>query len=384
MVMGKQHGFPQSSQSPQIISKREYTRLTKPIHFAAYRGSATAGTLKTSLIPFVAREIHRLDTDSSPEKINGAIKAGFTKLDDTILDAGKAALLNADPCDATTMSALAPAIAGSCALLSIFDPGSSTLRVASVGDSRAVLGSYAGVVAKGEECSNHGSVYEAKALSKDQNAENKEEVSRIKAAHPGEEEGDLFEWGRFLGIMVTRAFGDHRWKWNAELVEKVYLDFLGHQAKPGIQTPPYLTAEPVVTCTPVSARDFVILASDGFWDHVATEDAVRLISEWLEKRKLRSLRARYGDSAGDITTPNNAGAQLDLDFDEQGFAAWKTLPQHFIIEDLDNAAVHLLKNALGGNRRNLFVASTMLGPPQSRSIRDDIAVQVLFFKQDTI
>ncbi|KAJ2975369.1 hypothetical protein NQ176_g5560 [Zarea fungicola] len=184
--------------------------------------------------------------------------------------------------------------------------------------------------------------------------------------------------------MVTRAFGDHRWKWDAELVEKVYLEFLGHQAKPGIHTPPYLTADPVVTCTPVSARDFVILASDGFWDHVAAEDAVRLIAEWLEKRRQQSVRASCCDGPGKNTTMGNAGSRLDLDFDEQGFAAWKTLPQHFIIEDLDNAAVHLLKNALGGNRRNLFVATTMLGPPQSRNIRDDIAVQVLFFKQDTI
>ncbi|TQV92813.1 protein phosphatase 2C [Cordyceps javanica] len=362
--------------------------------YDGHGGSATAKTLKASLIPFVSREIHRVGRDAAPEKMSRAIKTAFTKLDDAILDAGKAALLSGNkPCDGAVMSALAPATAGSCALLSVFDPESSTLSVASVGDSRAVLGSHSADRAKGEghgssrSSSNGIGVYEARALSEDQNAENHDEVSRIKAAHPGEEDGDLFQGGRFLGIMVTRAFGDHRWKWDAELVGKAHLEFLGPQARPGVRTPPYLVAEPAVTCTPVSARDFVILASDGFWDHVSTDDAVRLVARWLEQKKKRSEQGRLaaghgGDDDGVVenATPGGAGAQLDLDFDEDGFAAWKTLPQHFVVEDMDNAAVHLLKNALGGNRRNLFVASTMMGLPHSRNIRDDIAVQVLFFQ----
>lgn len=283
-------------------------------------------------------------------------------------------MVNAEPCDPDTMSSLAPAIGGSCALLSIFDPESSSLRVACVGDSRAVLGSH-----KIDEDGSSSS-YEARALSEDQNVENKDEVSRIKAAHPGEDDEVLFKWGRFLGIMVTRAFGDHRWKWDPELIERVYLDFLGSQGKSGILTPPYLTAEPVVTCTPVSTRDFVILASDGFWDHITAEHAVQLVAEWLDKKLLQKLQGRIGDAV-ENTTPKNPDTKLDLDFDEDGFAAWKTLPQHFAIEDMDNAAVHVLKNALGGNRRNLFIASTTAGQPLSRSIRDDIAIQVLFFQE---
>lgn len=351
-------------------------------------GSATAKALKSSLIPFVSRAIHRVDKASPPDTIDDVVKSVFTKLDDTILEAGKSALLKAEPCDADAMSALAPAIAGSCALLSIFDPVSSTLRVANVGDSRAVLGSYRDAAARKVGDDGNSSIYEAMVLSEDQNAENEDEVSRIKAAHPGEKDEDLFQWGRFLGIMVTRAFGDHRWKWSAELVNRVYLEFLGHQAKDGILTPPYLTAEPVVTRTAVSARDFVILASDGFWDHVATDHAVRLVAEWLDKKQQQDrlgggrpgYNATYGDKTAANVAASDMGARLDLDFDEQGFAAWKTLPQHFVVEDMDNAAVHLLKNALGGNRRNLFVASTMMEQPLSRNIRDDIAVQVLFFQ----
>ncbi|KAJ4152731.1 hypothetical protein LMH87_009254 [Akanthomyces muscarius] len=123
--------------------------------------------------------------------IDCAVKWAFIKLDNTILDAGQAALLDADPCDATAMSVLAPAIAGSCVVLSIFDPETKTLRVASVGDSRAVLASHNRDMATGERNSNS-SAYEPGALSEDQNAENKDEVSRIKAAHPGERGEELF------------------------------------------------------------------------------------------------------------------------------------------------------------------------------------------------
>lgn len=331
------------------------------------RGSATAVTLRGSLIPFVSRELHRVGKDAAPDKVDDAIGSAFIKLDNAILGNAKAVLIRADPCDPAAMSALAPATAGSCALLSIFDRRSSTLRVACVGDSRAVLG-----FNKGDSGI---SAYEAKALSEDQNADNKQEVARIKAAHPDETDQDLFKWGRFLGIMVTRAFGDHRWKWAPELAEKVCQEFLGPQPKEGILSPPYLTAEPVVTCTSVSAKDFVILASDGFWDHVAAEHAVLLVEEWLAKKKERHDRKDQNDDGA----ANTMDGTLDLDFDEDGYAGWKTLPQHFAVEDLDNAALHLLKNALGGNRRNLFVAATMMGLPLARNMRDDIAVQVLFF-----
>lgn len=109
-----------------------------------------------------------------------------------------------------------------------------------------------------------------------------------------------------------------------------------------------------------------------------------MIAEWLESRKQQGRFASYGQGAAKNTTPEEASAELNLDFDDDEFAAWRNVPQNFVIEDVDNAAVHLLKNALGGNRRNLFVASTMMGQPLSRSIRDDMAIQILFFQQDFV
>jgi serine/threonine protein phosphatase PrpC len=77
-----------------------------------------------------------------------------------------------------------------------------------------------------------------------------------------------------LGIAVTRAFGDHRWKWDNEFIKAVQHKFWGTAPRPGSKSPPYMTAEPEITETEVVRRepgdgkgksDFMILASDGTW-----------------------------------------------------------------------------------------------------------------------
>jgi pyruvate dehydrogenase phosphatase len=50
------------------------------------------------------------------------------------------------------------------------------------------------------------------------------------------------------------------------------------------ETPPYMTAEPVVTETDVNTGprgDFLVMASDGVWDHISSEDAVECIARWI-------------------------------------------------------------------------------------------------------
>lgn len=49
------------------------------------------------------------------------------------------------------------------------------------------------------------------------------------------------------------------------------------------------------------------------------------------------------------------------------------------LEDLDNVAVHLLRNACGGNHTELLEGMLAFQPPFSRQARDDMAVQVLVF-----
>ena len=83
------------------------------------------------------------------------------------------------------------------------------------------------------------------------------------------------------------------------------------------------------------------------------------------------------------TTTYSSPSQLVGDDDtyydeEERTLKWRVSPKHFIVED-DNAGIHLIKNVLGGNRRELFNGVMTVQPPLSRQVRDDITVHVVFF-----
>jgi pyruvate dehydrogenase phosphatase len=49
-----------------------------------------------------------------------------------------------------------------------------------------------------------------------------------------------------------------------------------------------------------------------------------------------------------------------------------------VIED-NNAATYLLKNSFGGKQRQLFTGILTAHASLSRSMRDDVTIQVIFF-----
>jgi len=56
-----------------------------------------------------------------------------------------------------------------------------------------------------------------------------------------------------------------------------------------LKTLPYLMAEPVVTTKlelgkGEGKQNILTLASDGFWDHISNEQAVKLARVWMESR----------------------------------------------------------------------------------------------------
>ncbi|KAK6211470.1 protein phosphatase 2C [Colletotrichum tabaci] len=335
--------------------------------YDGHAGWATSLLLQSALIPAVSSSIARLGRDTDDAAVGAAIVGAFTDLDDLIMSNAVKAVegLKAgtvEPADSRVMAAIAPAIAGSCALLSVFDPATSTLRVACTGDSRAVLGSLAPGAAS----------YSALELSKDQTGRNEDEFRRVSSEHPGEDGILDKKSGRLLGIAVTRAFGDHRWKWTEDFIKHIHQNFFGTSPRPKYATPPYMTAAPVVTTTKIRGPDFAILASDGLWDHMSSENAVECVSQWIAAKKAgektpRDKLARTPRAPSGFETSG-------------GWPTWSATPEHFVVEDLDNAAVHLIKNALGGNRRTLFTGAALAYPPLSRSVRDDITVQVIFFQ----
>ncbi|OAA53554.1 Protein phosphatase 2C [Cordyceps fumosorosea ARSEF 2679] len=331
--------------------------------YDGHAGWACAEVLRNKLIPYVSAMLAPLAPDAAGDAVDTAIQQAFCRLDDQIMAAGRAAVTDTtSPVDAAAMSALAPAIAGSCALMAVYDTQTSTLRTAVTGDSRAVLGSWSSATG----------THAASALSADQTGFNADEVARLDAAHPGEKSAILDDkTGRLMGLAVTRAFGDHRWKYEQALVERLQKRFAGYAPRKASATPPYLTARPEVTTTRgVKGEDFVVMASDGLWDVISNEDAVACVAQWLQARK-----GRKGNKGGQVVREAN------WKYDEEGWASYKATPEYFAVgEDLDNAAVCLLRNALGGTRRSIVQGLVTTTTPLSRSVRDDITIQVIFFK----
>jgi pyruvate dehydrogenase phosphatase len=327
-------------------------------------GWSTSDVLAHSLIPYVARElkqVSKFDTDNlnSPE-VEKAIKTAFLRLDDGIVFNGLNALRDAKS-NTEALCRIGPARAGSCALLAMFDPATYNLRVACTGDSRAVLGRCTDEV--NEE-------WAAIPLSEDQTGFNQAEVRRITAEHPGEDNIIDPDTGRILGLAVTRAFGDCRWKWPAESLADCEERFWGQRPRPNYTTPPYLTAEPVVESIKVQSGDFLIMASDGFWDQISSEDAVKCVKLWVKAK-----------SSGQITpgmlSPDDSSTSTASDAATGLPNEWKSTPEDFVVED-ESCATHLVKNALGGKRRDLFCSAMSVNAPESRSVRDDISVIVVF------
>ncbi|PYH93256.1 protein serine/threonine phosphatase 2C [Aspergillus ellipticus CBS 707.79] len=339
--------------------------------FDGHAGWQTAELLKDQLLPHVRHSLgHNITPPPSnhdplpptDESIQRAIKQGFVTLDDAIIKPALNIFHSQDPLQ-NKIKTLAPAYAGSCALLSMYDPRTSTLHVACTGDSRAVLGQ-----------KRPDGTWHAIPLSIDQTGYNEDEVARLSAEHPGEEE-TIVKDGRVLGLAVSRAFGDSRWKWPLDFQEQVKRGFYAPAPltpRYEVQTPPYLTAEPVVTSTKIdpSTPSFLIMATDGMWDMLSSQQGVELVGQWLESRTAEQ-NVRKPEEEEPAYAPFNFSR-----FWED--TTWKFEEGRKTVQD-DNAAVHLVRNALGGNHHELIAGRLAFSPPFSRNVRDDVTVQVVFF-----
>jgi pyruvate dehydrogenase phosphatase len=310
----------------------------------------------------------------SQDAVENAIKTGFVRLDDEIVHQSVQKVLKSNN-QIVGAEMLAPALSGSCALLSFYDSRTKLLRVACTGDSRAVLG----------RRSDSGK-WTATALSIDQTGSNPDEVARMRKLHPGEEY--VIRNGRVLGgLEPTRAFGDASYKWSRDIAEKLRQHFFGRTVSPLLKTPPYVTAEPVVTTTKVDPEkgDFVVMATDGLWEMLTTEEVVGLVGKWIESQAGTGTfdsiwSRRKGGLPVEASGPNKGG---DADGQKTPFRLrqWGVSPDltdRFVVED-KNVATHLVRNALGGKNQEQVSALLTLPSPYSRRYRDDLTVQVIFF-----
>ncbi|XP_077049863.1 pyruvate dehydrogenase [acetyl-transferring]-phosphatase 2, mitochondrial [Siphateles boraxobius] len=243
--------------------------------------------------------------------------------------------------------------------------GQGGVHVANAGDCRAVLGVQ----------EDDGS-WSALPLTQDHNAANVTELERIYRQHPASERQTVIVDDRLLGVLMPlRAFGDVRFKWSRELQQSVLengesdLETLNlyQYAPPNYLTPPYLEATPDVTYHQLRPQDrFLILASDGLWDEMNNDEAVRLVAEHLTGIHLQD--------------PVSA-SQLNLGQMQQLLLRRRARATPAL--DL-NGATHLIRHALGTNEYGEMdqerLATTLALPSDlARMYRDDITVTVIYF-----
>ena len=343
-------------------------------------GWTTSAKLRQVLISFVARELNATYKSAltdpaiafpTPESIDAAIKKGFVRLDHEITYESVDKVTKANS-KRVAAELLAPALSGSCALLSFYDSKSKLLRVACTGDSRAVLGRRG---ASGK--------WIATPLSEDQTGGTPSEMARLRKEHPGEEY--VVKNGRILGgLEPSRAFGDAIYKWSKETSMRMKTNFFGKSSSTLLKTPPYVTAEPIVTTTKVEPEkgDFVVMATDGLWECLTNEEVVGLVGQWLEKqaRNLISnndghsnswLKSWFAPGTSALPVEKNGiageqgGQKRTIRMDQWGVSG---NDERFVVED-KNAATHLIRNALGGRDKDMVCALLTLPSPYARRYR---------------
>lgn len=275
-------------------------------------------------------------------------------------------------------TAIQSAFAGTTACLALVN--GNGVYVANAGDCRAVLG------VEEEDGS-----WSALALSRDHTALDAAELERVRSQHPPSERRSVVVDERLLGMLIPlRAFGDVRFKWSRELQRSVLDKVLENSgatyhheeelhlfqyAPPNYLTPPYLDACPEVTYHALRPRDrFLILASDGLWDELTNEEAVRLVGQHLS-----GVRVQAPVSTATHQRQLSLGQMQQLLLRRRARAA----PARD-----ENAATLLIRHALATNEYGELdperLAAMMALPDDlARMYRDDITVTVVYFNTHT-
>ncbi len=366
--------------------------------FDGHCGWQMSDLLTTQLVPFVRRALEDVNVggELSEDAVQEALRTAFTTLDDALVKSAAATIERADLSFPEKARRLEPAYAGACALLALFDPASRTLRVASTGDCRAVLGrrrrrrtasspppsSSPGAgendgagSGSGSGSGSTGGGWEATELTVDHTGANPDEVARLRALFP--DEPGVVAGGRVWGMQPSRTFGDGMWKWAAGLKRTLRERYNGLSLPSsaryaGYRDGPYLTAEPAVAVArvPADGPSFLILATDGLWDTMTSAEAVDLVGRWLDWQQQPGQQPKH--------QPHN---RPPPDFGPT-ILGWKRSCRYeegrATVQD-GNAAVHLVRNGLGGADEETVRGALTFRYPNSRDIRDDITVQVVFF-----
>lgn len=157
---------------------------------------------------------------------------------------------------------------------------------------------------------------------------------------------------------------------------------------PLLRTPPYVTPRPVITHRklhnlpltspdtispkPQSTLRFIILATDGLWDELTSEEAVALVGGHLAGLKGVVSKQQLAEK---VPTRDGEGKTLD------GKAAGRdtnTSDKWAFVDD--NVSTHLIRNAFGGADEYALRRLLSIPAPYSRSRRDDVTCTVVYWE----
>lgn len=354
--------------------------------YDGHGGDSTSQFLQQELVKRCINEINANSSSDTNSNVASALKNAFVNLDDEILDSVTELL---ETPNNSTLQKAQPALSGSCAIMSVYNDETRDLTVAVTGDSRAV---YA-------EQSEDG-IWRMQVLTEDQTATNANEKSRVVKEHPNEPKAIFRD--RLLGIyQPTRCFGDGIAKWSVPIQRQLTKVF-NYRYPSNLLTPPYMTAEPVVTSINVGKPGFLVIGSDGLFDELSNTDVVQLVVSWINHQIEHTKRSqnKWGHNPIEAVlnflphkpaaeAPNSVHGKLAtpcfhpipfipgaLELPNSSEMCHEGLK--FSLQDM-NCATHLLRNALGYGDEEKLRWLLNLKPPKSRNFRDDITIQVVFF-----
>eukprot|EP00931_Biecheleriopsis_adriatica_P096040 TRINITY_DN69681_c0_g1_i1.p1 TRINITY_DN69681_c0_g1~~TRINITY_DN69681_c0_g1_i1.p1 ORF type:complete len:443 (-),score=97.21 TRINITY_DN69681_c0_g1_i1:37-1326(-) len=194
---------------------------------------------------------------------------------------------------------------GSTCSVVLFDHKGSTLYVGHVGDSRVVLGKSEPSISPGE---SDAADWQSLDLTVDHKPDLPEERQRIEAAggmvvfdggwnYRVYARGKVDERGkRYPGLNMSRAMGDLNGFHHAGISANpdVKLRFVGGEAVDGKGDPKRQSSlgsvsEPSVRSLSITSRDrFVLLCSDGVWEFISSEEAVRIVAQFTAEQAMEA------------------------------------------------------------------------------------------------
>ncbi|XP_070616509.1 LOW QUALITY PROTEIN: pyruvate dehydrogenase [acetyl-transferring]-phosphatase 2, mitochondrial [Erythrolamprus reginae] len=304
------------------------------------------------------------ETDLGPTMEEAMIRA-FKRLDSDISLEVQAPSKN----ELLENIALQVAFSGATACLAHVDH--AHLHVANAGDCRGILG-----------VQDPNGSWSALPLTRDHNAFNTSEISRLRSEHPTSEGNTLIMNDRLLGVLMpSRAFGDVMFKWSQDLQQSILKSHCNLEdlniyeyVPPCYHTPPYLTAEPEVTYHKIRRQDkFLVLASDGLWDMLSNEEVVQLVANHTVEDDVQKTQLTF-------KKPTSLGYVQDMLLRRKARTAQPSD---------QNAATHLIRHAIGTNEygeidQEKLMAMLTLPDDVARMYRDDITVTVVYFNSDVI